>query len=145
MICPICKIGMLVVERNRIELDYCSKCGGTWFDAGELDLLLASLEIKKREAFIEGIITGPEAQTNERDRKCPVCSKKMKKTTIGDSRKILIDACYRGDGLWFDGGELDQFLNALSDKQLNGSEANQQISNFLKQTLKARSQPRTDK
>jgi uncharacterized protein len=141
MICPVCNIGMLVVERNRIELDYCSNCGGTWFDSGELDLLLASLGVSKSGAFIDGILVSPDEKTDERPRKCPVCSKKMKKTTIGDHPKVLIDACRRGDGLWFDGGELDQFLNELSDKQLAGSES-QQISTFLKHTLQSRNQSR---
>jgi Zn-finger nucleic acid-binding protein len=31
---------MIVVEWARVELDHCPRCGGTWFDAGELDLLL---------------------------------------------------------------------------------------------------------
>ena len=33
---------MIVVERNRIELDHCTNCGGVWFDSHELELLLAS-------------------------------------------------------------------------------------------------------
>ena len=40
MICPVCKKDALIVEYDRIELDYCPSCGGVWFDSGELDLLL---------------------------------------------------------------------------------------------------------
>ncbi|MDD5313175.1 MAG: zf-TFIIB domain-containing protein, partial [Dehalococcoidia bacterium] len=32
MRCPVCKISALVIELERIELDYCSRCGGVWFD-----------------------------------------------------------------------------------------------------------------
>jgi Zn-finger nucleic acid-binding protein len=144
MICPVCKIGMLVVERNRIELDYCGNCGGTWFDSGELELLIAGLGINNAGAFLDSILAGPDEKTNEHSRKCPICSKDMKKTTIGDRPKIIIDACRRGHGLWFDGGELNQFLNNLSDRQLVGSESYQRVSDFLKQTLQSRNLERTD-
>ncbi|MES0279143.1 MAG: zf-TFIIB domain-containing protein, partial [Dehalococcoidales bacterium] len=33
MICPICKVEMAVVEQDKIELDYCARCRGVWFDA----------------------------------------------------------------------------------------------------------------
>jgi len=39
MICPVCRQSMLDIEYNNIELDYCEKCKGVWFDAGELELL----------------------------------------------------------------------------------------------------------
>ena len=39
MICPVCHKSMLDIEYNNIELDYCEKCRGVWFDAGELELL----------------------------------------------------------------------------------------------------------
>ena len=39
MICPVCKIDMIDVEYHQIELDYCIKCHGVWFDAEELGLL----------------------------------------------------------------------------------------------------------
>ena len=37
------------MEYRQIELDYCLKCSGIWFDSGELDLLLESADLKKTE------------------------------------------------------------------------------------------------
>ena len=42
MRCPVDKSDMIVVEHQKIELDYCLKCSGVWFDSGELDLLVSA-------------------------------------------------------------------------------------------------------
>ena len=39
MECPVCRIALVVVEREGIELDWCVTCRGLWFDEGELELL----------------------------------------------------------------------------------------------------------
>ena len=31
---------MIVLELNQIEVDHCTRCGGVWLDAEEMDLLL---------------------------------------------------------------------------------------------------------
>jgi len=43
MQCPACPPGgaaLIVVERQGIEIDYCSTCRGVWLDRGELDKLI---------------------------------------------------------------------------------------------------------
>ena len=52
MICPICKNDMIVVEHNKIELDYCLNCHGVWFDSGELELLLKSMKLESSDVFL---------------------------------------------------------------------------------------------
>ena len=39
MRCPECRIPLVVVEREGIEIDWCLECRGMWFDEGELELL----------------------------------------------------------------------------------------------------------
>jgi len=36
MKCPVCNSLMIVVEHEKIELDYCLNCSGVWFDAEEV-------------------------------------------------------------------------------------------------------------
>jgi hypothetical protein len=135
---------MIVVERNRVELDHCGNCGGTWFDAGEIELLLASLGVKECGAFLSGMMGmmgNPEARTREKARKCPVCSRKMGKSNIGEQPRVLVDVCRRGDGLWFDGGELDNFLKQLSVVAAVGPECDLKISEFMGDMLRARDVP----
>jgi len=38
--CPICKVDLVMSERQGIEIDYCPKCRGVWLDRGELDKII---------------------------------------------------------------------------------------------------------
>ncbi len=132
MICPACRNDMIVVEYQRIELDFCPHCRGVWFDRGELDLMLKS-------AKLDGETLGdidhlPEAKTTESPRKCPICRQSMSKNTIGKKTPVLIDVCRRGDGLFFDGGEVNQLI-----KQLAGGEPGKEnpVIDFLGEVFKA--------
>ena len=116
MICPTCKGPMIVVEHKKIELDYCPKCHGVWFDSGELELFLDSLNVENRDQFISGILSAPEAKTLEKKRRCPICARRMRKVVVGEKPSILIDVCRRADGLWFDGGEVGQLIKQLAEK-----------------------------
>ena len=91
MICPICKVEMAVVEQDRIELDYCARCHGVWFDAGELELLLESMDFKGHGLSLKKILSQPEAESKEKKHRCPICGRKMKKAHIGHHPQVLID------------------------------------------------------
>ncbi len=131
MICPKCKSDMFVVEYSRIELDYCPKCQGVWFDSGELELLLEPAGLESPRLFLDDILKSPEASTAEKPHRCPVCTRKMKKISIGDRTGIIIDVCRRDDGLWFDGGELEHLLKGPVTEAAGGREA-QQVASFLR-------------
>ncbi len=131
MKCPACKNLMIVVEHQKIELDYCVKCSGVWFDAGELELFLETMNLAKNSLSPQNLLSSPETRTSEKKRKCPICSKKMKKTTIGEEPKVLIDACTKGDGLWFDGGEVEQLVKQLAGKSSQRPDSQGRIVNFM--------------
>lgn len=40
MLCPACKVDLVMSERQGIEIDYCPKCRGVWLDRGELDKII---------------------------------------------------------------------------------------------------------
>lgn len=40
MNCPQCNIGLVMSERQGIEVDYCPQCRGVWLDRGELDKII---------------------------------------------------------------------------------------------------------
>ncbi len=107
---------MITLELAEVEIDHCTDCGGIWLDAGELQLLLDNpnqAEILLNSFKVDSTCT-------EKKRKCPICLKKMKKIIIGqDKPALLIDKCPRGDGLWFDKGELTDILGAGSFDEEN--------------------------
>lgn len=101
---------MLVVEHASVEVDACPACEGTWFDAGEIDLLLERGGIGAAERDFERLLTAAEGH-GERPRRCPLCARKMRKVRVGADGPVL-DACPRGEGLWLDRGELAGSLKA---------------------------------
>ena len=114
MDCPVCKNAMITLELEDVEIDHCTDCGGIWLDAGELELLLGNPE--QAEQLLGSFKI--DSECSEKPRKCPICDKKMQKIVVGPSTPpLLIDKCPRGDGLWFDKGELrDIFNRAQLDK-----------------------------
>ncbi|WP_073135202.1 TFIIB-type zinc ribbon-containing protein [Muricoccus roseus] len=40
LLCPACKVDLVMSERQGIEIDYCPKCRGVWLDRGELDKII---------------------------------------------------------------------------------------------------------
>ena len=138
MRCPICKVPMIIVEHEKIELDYCTKCLGVWFDAGELVLLLESLDLHVGELNISDIMTMPEKAIAEKKRRCPVCVKKMRKAAIGHEPEVVIDVCPQGEGLWFDGGELGQVIKQRVDKSSEESGISDRVVTFLGEIFQAR-------
>jgi uncharacterized protein len=132
MICPACKNDMIVVEYQRIELDFCPQCRGVWFDCGELELMLESAHLDDKS--LGDVSHLPEAKTTEKLRRCPICRQSMSKNTIGQKAPVLIDVCRRDDGLFFDGGEVNQLIKQLPAKE-PGKE--NPIIDFLSEVFKA--------
>lgn len=40
MLCPVCKVGLAMSDRQGVEIDYCPQCRGVWLDRGELDKII---------------------------------------------------------------------------------------------------------
>lgn len=49
MLCPACKVDLVMSERQNIEIDYCPKCRGVWLDRGELEKLLSAARALEAE------------------------------------------------------------------------------------------------
>lgn len=137
MRCPVCKSDMIVVEYHDIELDHCNECHCIWFDSTELELLLKSLNLDSQNLLLDDILKSPDTESSEKKRRCPICGKKMRKITIGETHGILIDVCPQKHGLLFNGGEVSQLLRHLVSKKLAGKDAQKQIIYFLGEAFQA--------
>ncbi len=135
MICPNCKKPVIVVEHNKIELDYCTNCKGVWFDSGELDLFFASAKLDSTDLIMKNILTLPEVKSAHRRLSCPICGHGMRVTAIGQPA-INIDVCRKGDGMWFDGGEVHELLRQLANKPSTETNSNQKIITYLGEVFK---------
>lgn len=126
---------MIAVEFEKIELDYCPNCSGVWFDSGELELLLNRAGLSGEKSTL---LPTP-AVTTEKNRRCPICRQKMDKGNIGQEPKVLVDTCPDKHGIWFDGGEIGQLFGKYAGKAGAGSPSEQQVVDFVKNTLNAKS------
>ncbi len=106
MHCPVCKVAMVTLEVERVEVDHCVRCRGVWLDRGELALLLGA---KESDEEIARLVPAPDVTEAPRD--CPICDKAMEKTRAADSG-VVLDRCAKGDGLWLDAGELGAIVKA---------------------------------
>ncbi|MFC1999102.1 zf-TFIIB domain-containing protein [Chloroflexota bacterium] len=136
MDCPVCKGAMIIVEHAGIEVDYSPDCKGVWFDSGELELLLESMELDESGLTANEIMSFDEAKVDEKKRRCPICNKKMKKVILGTNPEVLIDACPNEHGLWFDGGEVGQVIRQLIDGQPESTDKQGKVLSFLGEVFK---------
>ena len=140
--CPVC-LGIMMEKAQlragggALTLDHCARCGGIWFERGEIRQLAtrAPAELWARVA--------PRADTprppcqgcgspidrdaekcvvcaRRNDLDCPDCNRPMKRRTHGTH---VLDVCERCYGVWFDHAELTAVwqmnIAAIAAKQPN--------------------------
>ncbi len=120
---------MIVVEHEHVELDYCPNDGAVWFDSGEIELLLETMELDS--TGLEALHLADEAVSKEKKHKCPECDRRMKKVALGHQPVIIIDACPEGHGLWFDSGEVGELIAHLAGKQAGDDDSQERVISFL--------------
>jgi len=59
LLCPTCRVDLVMSERQGIEIDYCPKCRGVWLDRGELDKII---ERSPGEGTRSSSASAPESQ-----------------------------------------------------------------------------------
>lgn len=102
---------MIVLELDKVEVDYCLECGGIWLDAGELELLVEDGERVRQ--ILQKVSEGDRMAQGRL--KCPICGRRMDEIPIGSEGAIRIDCCRKGHGFWFDRGELRVVAEILGD------------------------------
>jgi len=130
--CPACLgLPMQKIRFNNPQqgleliLDSCQRCGGIWFDAGEVEMLtqihpnvaMRQIELKP-EAFIMKCHTCQSAMDRNADHcpacnwhnqlDCPICQQAMSIAKVED---LKLDYCKGCKGVWFDNIELSTIWN----------------------------------
>ena len=77
MKCPVDGQIMLAVTYDDIEVDFCPECQGIWLDSGELELLIGDAQLLT--------FSPARAEISEKRRRCPICSVRMNKQSIGNA------------------------------------------------------------
>jgi Zn-finger nucleic acid-binding protein len=148
--CPVClgvimdktPVGRPPVGRpsagqgGTLLLDHCGRCGGVWFEAGEVqrlhgyrpELLWEAIAQRSEpfrmqchgcQSFVERDATACNACGWRNVLDCPVCQRPMETAT---HRGVKLDACRSCKGVWFDHSELASvwllaFATSLRNRQ----------------------------
>jgi Zn-finger nucleic acid-binding protein len=111
-VCPSCKIPLENAIFYKLEVDYCPKCLGLWFEEDELrqakdeaDRELTWLDCDLWKEINKFVIS--------RDKKiCPSCRFPLYEVGYGKS-KIGVDVCNICKGIWLDRGEFKKIMEYL--------------------------------
>lgn len=108
--CPKCPFTPL--ERRKVmsmDLDECPKCGGRWFDLGELERAVIDPAAFKREGGVALLSPKPGKAV------CPHCHGSM--TSGGLLNPLLrVDHCVKCAGVWLDKNEIPVLDRLIVDK-----------------------------
>lgn len=131
--CPVC-LGVQLEKlalgaEPKLVLDYCQRCGGIWFDEGEVRRLRGLnpkalwAKVALRDAAYRMKCHNCHASMGRNDSRCgacgwtntldcPVCAKYLETVEHGGLR---LDVCRRCRGAWFDSVELSRIWNRSVD------------------------------
>lgn len=120
MKCLRCKTVDLVVKNhvgmnNKMEIDMCPTCQGTWLDSEELHKIDDGFFINLEEIAFDAAtptVEDPELQCSRCDG-----SPGMKKVSPPGHPRLVIDICPSCKGFWLDNGEIEK-MRKVSDSLL---------------------------
>jgi Zn-finger nucleic acid-binding protein len=109
MRCPKCQSETLIeFTVDKIAVDRCSQCNGTWFDDHELSQLLAD-EANQVARLLKGKAV---AEAAGRKGHCPRDGSSLLRIYSAIDRAVIVDACADCHGIWLDGGEFEKLYAA---------------------------------
>jgi Zn-finger nucleic acid-binding protein len=109
--CPHCTTALDVIEFDsepRIRIERCTTCFGTFFNPGELELLLEART--NPLVWLDPVQLQQIAADFSQDpvvayRKCPLCAERMSHINFAGRSGVIIDRCWT-HGVWLEGSEL---------------------------------------
>ncbi len=115
MVCPDCKVEMEKALLAGVEVDFCPRCLGLWFQEKELDQ--AKDQKDKNLRWLDTDLWKDEEKfrISRGSKFCPECRLPLYETEYGDSR-IKVDVCNICRGIWLDRGEFKKIVSYLKEK-----------------------------
>lgn len=114
--CPIDGTELARVEFQGTRVDICRRCGGIWFDRGEIDTVIQGLmaEPARTRRLDRRAGAQPPAPGSGVQRACPRCAGQGLIAEIyGRVSGVEIDKCSGCGGMWVDGGELHALVQFM--------------------------------
>ncbi|WP_394203283.1 rhomboid family intramembrane serine protease [Shewanella waksmanii] len=114
--CPSCQSRQFTIyDFHGEEVDNCQKCGGLWFEKGELNSALSSADNGDDRVRLEQSM-GEFLGISERH--CSHCDKSMEHYYLMAGYEVEIDVCDSCHGVWLDADETQKVVDSPKIKQL---------------------------
>jgi Zn-finger nucleic acid-binding protein len=113
--CPICKINLDQAIVAGVEVDYCKKCLGLWFDEDELRQAKDIKDRNLRWLDIDLWLDEDKFKISKGNKLCPTDRLPLYETRYGRSN-IKVDVCNVCNGVWLDRGEFKKIVRYLKKK-----------------------------
>ena len=116
MFCPNCKKPTLdkAILLN-VEVDYCTKCHGIWFDDDELRWVKDKKDENLNWLDVDLWRDQKKFDVSRGGRLCPHCRMPLYEVYY-DNSKVKIDLCNLCHGIWLDKKELKKIMAYLKEK-----------------------------
>jgi Zn-finger nucleic acid-binding protein len=115
MQCPNCSISVEQALVAGVEVDYCPRCYGLWFQEHELELAKDAKDRHLRWLDIDLWKHEEKFQVTRGNRACPADRMPLYEVRYGDSN-IKVDVCNICKGIWLDRGEFIEIITYLQEK-----------------------------
>jgi Zn-finger nucleic acid-binding protein len=101
--CPKCGAQMSTADVGGVTIDRCPTCGGMWFDAMELDKVLASREVREAAKKLDSL---PPAKESRERMHCPRDKGWLIRMAALGQPHVHYESCKVCGGAFLDSGEL---------------------------------------
>jgi len=117
MECPKCKEMMEERKSGTVEIDYCSGCGGTWFDKNELREVRNAEDTDLSWMEFDLWVDNDKLVVTDKSTVCPSCGEGMPTVGYADTG-VEIEYCIKCGGIWLDKDEFTKIIDALEEDLL---------------------------
>ena len=100
---------------HKVEVDYCPKCLGIWFDGDELRQAKDARDKQLNWVDVDLWRDKGKLDINRGIKHCPVDRTSLCEVKY-DNSKVKVDFCKMCNGIWLDRGEFKQIINYLKSK-----------------------------
>lgn len=115
MECPNDKEYLEKMLFHNVEVEYCPKCLGMWFDKDELRLAKDDKDRQLNWVDVDLWRDKGKFEVMRVRKYCPVCRVGLVEVKY-DGSKTRVDFCKMCNGVWLDRGEFKQIINYLKTK-----------------------------
>ena len=115
MKCPYCKVQLEQSLLAGVEVDYCPRCYGLWFQEDELQWAKDEKDRNLRWLHMDLWKDAEKFRVSRGSRLCPTDLMPLYEVHYADS-KVKVDACNVCKGVWLDRGEFVQIIGYLQEK-----------------------------